>query len=118
MEHDELLSVIEAILFAAGDPVPASRIALVTGEQTQTIISAAKDLAAAYEENRCGMRLVQMNALLQRILPQRPLRDCGFTAADFKIFPQSVETNQQRLMTNAYYPFELESEEAIYRKCY
>ena len=65
MEHEELLSVIEAILFAAGDPVPASRIALVTGEQTQTIISAAKDLAAAYEENRCGMRLVQMNDLLQ-----------------------------------------------------
>ena len=65
MEHDELLSVIEAILFAAGDPVPASRIALVTGEQTQTIISAAKELAAAYEENRCGMRLVQMNDLLQ-----------------------------------------------------
>ena len=26
--------------------------------------------------------------------------------------------NQQRLMTNAYYPFDLESEEAIYRKCY
>ena len=65
MEHDELLSVIEAILFAAGDPVPASRIALVIGEQTQTIISAAKELAAAYEENRCGMRLVQMNDLLQ-----------------------------------------------------
>ena len=46
-------------------PRPASRIALVTGEQTQTIISAAKELAAAYEENRCGMRLVQMNDLLQ-----------------------------------------------------
>ncbi len=29
-----------------------------------------------------------------------------------------METNQQRLMTNAYYPFDLESEEAIYRKCY
>ena len=41
MEHEELLSVIEAILFAAGDPVPASRIALVTGEETQTIVSAA-----------------------------------------------------------------------------
>ena len=60
----------------------------------------------------------EMNALLQRILPLRPLRDCGFTEADFKIFPQSVETNQQRRMTNAYYPFDLESEEAIYRKCY
>ena len=65
MEHEELLSVIEAILFAAGDPVPASRIALVTGEETQTIVSAARELAAAYEENRCGMRLVQMNNLLQ-----------------------------------------------------
>lgn len=42
MEHEELLSVIEAILFAAGDPVPASRIALVTGEETQTIVSAAR----------------------------------------------------------------------------
>ena len=57
-------------------------------------------------------------ALLQRILPLRPLRDCGFTEADFKAFPLSVEANQQRLMTNAYYPFDLESEEAIYRKCY
>ena len=65
MEHEELLSVIEAILFAAGDPVPASRIALVTGEETQTIVSAARELAAAYEENLCGMRLVQMNDLLQ-----------------------------------------------------
>ena len=60
----------------------------------------------------------EMNALLQRILPLRPLRDCGFTEEDFKKFPQSVEANQQRLMTNAYYPFDLESEEAIYRKCF
>ena len=44
-----------------------------------------------------------LNALLQRILPLRPLRDCGFTEEDFKKFPQSVEANQQRLMTNAYY---------------
>lgn len=56
--------------------------------------------------------------LLQRILPLRPLRDCGFTEADFKAFPLSVEANQQRLMTNAYYPFDLASEEAIYRECF
>ncbi|MCI8818120.1 MAG: 4-hydroxybutyrate dehydrogenase, partial [Oscillibacter sp.] len=30
----------------------------------------------------------------------------------------SVEANQQRLMTNAYYPFDLDAEEAIYRKCF
>ena len=60
----------------------------------------------------------EMNALLQRILPLRPLRDCGFTEEDFKAFPLSVEANQQRLMTNAYYPFELEDIEGIYRACY
>ena len=56
--------------------------------------------------------------LLQRILPLRPLRDCGFTEADFKAFPASVEANQQRLMTNAYFPFDLTAEEEIYRECF
>jgi len=60
----------------------------------------------------------EMNALLQRILPLRPLHDCGFTEADFKTFPLSVEANQQRLMTNAYAPFELEDIEGIYRACF
>ncbi len=46
----------------------------------------------------------EMNALLQRILPLRPLRDCGFTEEDFKKFPLSVEANQQRLMTNPTIP--------------
>ena len=77
-----------------------------------------KELVARILGYEVKNAIPEMNALLQRILPLRPLRDCGFTEADFKIFPQSVETNQQRLMTNAYYPFDLESEEAIYRKCY
>ena len=77
-----------------------------------------KELVAGILGCEVKNAIPEMNALLQRILPLRPLRDCGFTEADFKTFPQSVETNQQRLMTNAYYPFDLESEEAIYRKCY
>ncbi len=60
----------------------------------------------------------ELNALLQRILPLRPLRDCGFTEEDFQKFPQSVEANQQRLMTNAYFPLDLAAMEAVYRKCY
>ena len=77
-----------------------------------------KELVASILGCEAKDAIPEMNALLQRILPLRPLRDCGFTEADFKAFPQSVEANQQRLMTNAYYPFDLESEEAIYRKCY
>ena len=77
-----------------------------------------KELVADILGCRTQDAIPEMNALLQRILPLRPLRDAGFTEADFKTFPQSVEANQQRLMTNAYYPFDLESEEAIYRKCF
>ena len=72
------------------------------------------DITGCQAENAIGY----LCDLLQRILPLRPLRDCGFTEADFKAFPLSVEANQQRLMTNAYYPFDLAAEEAIYRECY
>ena len=47
MEHEELLSAVEAIIFAAGEPIEASRVALVLGEETETIISCAKELADA-----------------------------------------------------------------------
>ena len=63
---------------------------------------------------------VEGNRLIDEMELVSPLRPVvrKATEADFKAFPLSVEANQQRLMTNAYYPFDLESEEAIYRKCY
>ena len=65
MEHDELLAAVEAILFAAGEPMKAGRIAQVLGEETQTIIEIAKELQSAYLESASGIRLVQMNDSLQ-----------------------------------------------------
>lgn len=59
-----------------------------------------------------------LNALLQRILPLRPLRETGFTEQDIVEFPKSVEINQQRLMNNAYYSFERADMERIYQECY
>jgi len=59
-----------------------------------------------------------LNALLQRILPLRPLRETGFTEQDIVEFPKSVEINQQRLMNNAYYSFERADMERIYHECY
>ena len=67
MEHDELLAAVEAILFASGEPMKASRIAQVLGEETQTIVSVAKELQAAYLESASGIRLVQMNDSLQLV---------------------------------------------------
>ncbi|WP_294856842.1 4-hydroxybutyrate dehydrogenase [uncultured Oscillibacter sp.] len=59
-----------------------------------------------------------LNALLQRILALRPLRETGFTEQDIVEFPKSVEINQQRLMNNAYYSFERADMERIYQECY
>ena len=59
-----------------------------------------------------------LNELLEKVYPLRQLRDCGFKESDIVDFPKSVEVNQQRLMTNAYYPFERADMERIYRECY
>lgn len=59
-----------------------------------------------------------LNEMLEKILPLRPLRDCGFTEQDIVEFPQSVMANQQRLLTNSYVPMDLELMERIYRECF
>lgn len=65
MELHEIDSVVEAILFAAGDPVPASRIAQVLGVDTPEILASAARLADAYSFARRGIRLVRMEENLQ-----------------------------------------------------
>ena len=59
-----------------------------------------------------------LNALLEKVLHLRPLREYGFTEQDIVDFPKSVEINQQRLITNSYVPMDLELMERIYRECY
>ena len=65
MEHEQLLSAVEAILFAAGEPIPAERVALVLGEEPETILDCAEELARQYEESQSGIRLVRMERSLQ-----------------------------------------------------
>ena len=59
-----------------------------------------------------------LNALLAKILPLRPLREVGFVEQDIVDFPKSVEANQQRLLSNAYVPMDLELMERVYRECF
>lgn len=59
-----------------------------------------------------------LNALLQNVVALRPLRDTGFTEADIKAFPLSVEVNQQRLLTNSYVPMDLALMERVYADCF
>ncbi len=65
MDERELTRAIEAILFAAGDPVSAERIALVLDSDKETILRLGQKLAASYERDARGIRLVRLNDSLQ-----------------------------------------------------
>ena len=60
-----LKSAVEAILFAAGEPVPAARISLILGEDESEIYAAAKELADEYSYHQRGIRLLRLDNKLQ-----------------------------------------------------
>ena len=60
MEEKKLKSALEAILFAAGDSVAASRICAVLGVTELQLAAAAEMLAAEYERAGRGIRLLQL----------------------------------------------------------
>ena len=59
-----------------------------------------------------------LNALLEKVLALKPLKEYGFKESDIKDFPISVMENQQRLITNSYVPMTIELMERIYGECY
>ena len=61
----DLKSAVEAVLFAAGDPVPIGRISLAFAVEQEEIRKAAEELAEDYEQNNRGLRLLQMEDRLQ-----------------------------------------------------
>lgn len=65
MDRTYLMSAIEAILFASGDPVPAARIALVLGAEVADVESSAALLAEDYIQTGSGLRLLRLDDKLQ-----------------------------------------------------
>ena len=62
---DDLKSAIEAVLFAAGDSVPVSRLSLVFACGEETILEAAEALEEEYRSRNRGVRLVRLGDKLQ-----------------------------------------------------
>ena len=60
MELKELESSIEAILFAAGDPVPAERICTALEQDRETVDAVCQRLADDYSYERRGIRLIRL----------------------------------------------------------
>lgn len=65
MNQLDITGAVEAILFAAGDPVPAERIAKVLGVEPGDVFSAAGALQERYSSSGSGIRLLRLEDKLQ-----------------------------------------------------
>ena len=62
---ENLSSALEAILFAAGDCVPLARLALILQTDEQTVSDTVDALAAMYESEGRGMRILRLEDKVQ-----------------------------------------------------
>ena len=65
MEYMNIKSALEAILFAAGEPVPAARIALILEQDEEPVWDAARELSEQYEKEGRGIRILKLDKALQ-----------------------------------------------------
>lgn len=65
MDELEFKSVVEGILFAAGEPVSVKRIAQVMETEEEQVEKAAKALADEYSFQRRGIRIVKLDDCYQ-----------------------------------------------------
>ena len=61
----DICAAIEAILFAAGEPVMAARLSLILDADEREINTAAAELAERYEREQRGMRILRLEDKLQ-----------------------------------------------------
>ena len=61
----DISSAIEAILFAAGEPVSVARLSLVLDTDEQELYTVAAELAERYEREGRGMRILRLGDKLQ-----------------------------------------------------
>lgn len=61
----DILSALEAILFAAGEPVKLARLSLILEIDEKELAAAAAELAERYEREERGMRILRLDDKLQ-----------------------------------------------------
>ena len=67
MEFEQLQRALEAILFAAGEPVETPRLAQALETDPEEVIRAAQALADAYAFERRGVRIVRLERAWQMV---------------------------------------------------
>ena len=102
MEEAEIKRAIEAILFAAGDPVGVDRMALAIGAGRDQIEVNLKALMDAYSFERRGMRIIRLEDAYQMVSAQE-LSEVISRALETRKPPKLSASALETLTVIAYY---------------
>ncbi len=102
MEEAEIKRAIEAVLFAAGDPVGVDRMALAIGAGRDQIEENLKALMDAYSFERRGMRIIRLEDAYQMVSAQE-LSEVISRALETRKPPKLSASALETLTVIAYY---------------
>ena len=102
MEREELQRAIEAILFAAGERIEASRLAMALETDVDEIIAAADALADAYAFERRGIRILRLETGYQMV-SSGEMADYITKALETRKPPRLSSSQLEALTIIAYY---------------
>lgn len=102
MEEAEIKRAIEAILFAAGDPVGVDRMAIAIGAGRDQIEENLKALMDAYSFERRGMRIIRLEDDYQMVSAQE-LSEVISRALETRKPPKLSASALETLTVIAYY---------------
>lgn len=102
MDEAEIRRAVEAILFAAGDPVGAQRMAAAIGAGVDQVEAALKALMDAYSFERRGMRIIRLEDAYQMVSAQE-LSDVITRALETRKPPKLSASALETLTVIAYY---------------
>lgn len=102
MEEAEIKRAIEAILFAAGDPVGVDQMALAIGAGRDQIEENLKALMDAYSFERRGMRIIRLEDAYQMVSAQE-LSEVITRALETRKPPKLSASALETLTVIAYY---------------
>lgn len=102
MELEEIKRCLEAVLFAAGEPVGVQRLATAIGVPQDQIEQAAKELMDLYSFERRGVRLIALEDSYQMVSAQ-DMSDVITRALETRKPPKLTASALETLTVIAYY---------------
>ena len=102
MEREELQRAIEAILFAAGERIDATRLAMALETDVDEIIAAADALADTYAYERRGIRILRLEKGYQMV-SSGEMADYITKALETRKPPKLSSSQLEALTIIAYY---------------